>query len=134
MNQVPVMKGWKSYFLWEGLPFLMLFSMFGFISAINWDYEKKLFTPDNSGPAGSSSVHLGLILLAFAMGYALFASVLLFIVRIIIRITYPTLSSGWYMFVPLVLISVFFIFPSLFVIILGPATITIMDQMSEAPR
>jgi len=106
--------------------------MFGFISAVNWDYESKLFTPDNSASAPVSA-HVGLILLTFAMGEALFASVLLFVVRIIIRVTYPTLSSGWFMFVPLVLISVFFIFPSLFIIILGPAIIT-TEQMCAAPK
>lgn len=127
------MKGWKSYLLWEGLPFLILLSMFGFISAVNWDYESKLFTPDNSAP-DPTSVHLGLILLAFAMGEALVASVLLFVVRIIIRFTYPTLSSGWFMFVPLVLISIFFIFPSLFIIILGPAAITMTEQTRTVPK
>ena len=127
------MKGWKSYLLWEGLPFLMLLSLLGFISAVNWGYESKLFAPDNSA-SDPTSVHLGLILLAIAMGEALFASVLLFVVRIIIRFTYPTLSSGWYMFIPLVLISIFFIFPSLFIIILGPAAITMKEQMSQAPK
>jgi hypothetical protein len=133
MNQVPVMKGWKSYLLWEGLPFLMLLSMFGFISAVNWGYESKLFAPDNSA-SDPTSVHLGSFLLVFAMGEALFASLLLFAVRIIIRITYPTLSSGWFMFVPLVLISIFFIFPSLFIIILGPAAITMKEQMNQVPK
>jgi hypothetical protein len=38
------------------------------------------------------------------------------------------------MFVPLVLISIFFIFPSLFIVILGPAGITMMDQMAAAPK
>jgi hypothetical protein len=133
MNQVPVMIGWKSYLLWEGLPFLMLLSMFGFLSAVNWGYERIFFTPRNSAP-DPTSIHLGLILLACAVGEALIASVLLFVVRIIIRVTHPTLSSGWFMFVPLVLISIFFIFPSLFIVILGPAGITMMDQMNAPAR
>ena len=111
----------------------MLFSMLGFLSVVNWDYESKLFTPDNNAldPTG---VHLGLILFAGAIGEALFASVLLFVVRVIIRFTHPTLSTGWSMFVPLVLISIFFIFPSLFVVILGPAAITMMEQTREATK
>jgi hypothetical protein len=133
MNQLPVMKGWKSYLLWEGLPFLMLLAMFGFISVVNWGYESKLFTQDNSA-SDPTSAHLGSFLLLIAMGEALFASVLLFVVRIIIRVTYPTLSSGWFMFVPLVLISIFFIFPSLFIIILGPAAITMKEQMMTPPK
>ena len=41
-------KGWKSYLLWEGLPFLLPISVFGFISAINWGYESKLITPNKN--------------------------------------------------------------------------------------
>jgi len=133
MNQVPAMKGWKSYLLWEGIPFLILLFMFGFISVINWDYESKLITLDNSASEWTG-VHMGPLLLGIAMIHVCIASVLLFVVRIIIRITYPTLSSGWFMFVPLVLISIFFIFPSLFIIILGPAAITMQEQMRTMPK
>jgi hypothetical protein len=127
MNQVPVLKGWKSYLLWECLPLLMLLSTFGFISAVNWGYESKLLTPDN-GASDWSGVHMGLILLALAMGQVLVASFLLFIVRIVIRHVWPTSSSGWLMFIPLTLISIVLIFPSLFIIILGPAGITMIEQ------
>ena len=127
------MKGWKSYLLWEGIPFLILLFMFGFISVINWDYESKLITLDNSASEWTG-VHMGPLLLGIAMIHVCIASVLLFVVRIIIRITYPTLSSGWFMFVPLVLISIFFIFPSLFIIILGPAAITMQEQMRTMPK
>jgi hypothetical protein len=133
MNQVPALKGWKSYLLWEGLPFLMTLTVFGLISAVNWGYESKLVTPDHSA-ADWSHVHLGLILLAIAMGQALAASFLLFIVRVVIRLALPNPSSGWFMFVPLTLISIFLIFPSLFIIILGPAGITMIEQTNEAPR
>ena len=133
MNQVPVMKGWKSYLVWEGLPFLILLSVFGFISVINWGYESKLITLDNTASEWTG-VHMGPLLLGMAIFNGCIASVLLFVVRIIIRFTYPTLSSGWFMFVPLVLISILFIFPSLFIIILGPAAITMQEQMSTTPK
>jgi hypothetical protein len=129
MNQVPVMKGWKSYLLWEGIPFLMLLGVAGFISALNWGYESKLITPDN-GASDWYNAHLGLILLAIAMGQALVASFILFIVRI----TRPKSNSGWYMFVSLTVVAIFLIFPSLFIIIFGPAAITMTEQMRPAPR
>jgi hypothetical protein len=95
MNQLPVMKGWRSYILWEGLPFLILLFVFGFISTVNWEYESKPFTLNRS-TSDSTSVHLGLILLAFAMGEAIVASFLLFVVRIVIRMVWPNSSSGWF--------------------------------------
>jgi hypothetical protein len=38
------------------------------------------------------------------------------------------------MFVPLVLVSILFIFPGLFIIILGPAAITMQEQMLTTPK
>ena len=129
MNQTPEMKGWKSYLLWEGLPFLMTFSVFGFISAISWGYESKLVTPDPGAP-GWTSVYKGPIMLAIATGQVVTASFILFIVRI----THPRSGSGWYMFISLTIVAIFLIFPSLFIVILGPAGITMIEQMRDAPR
>jgi hypothetical protein len=124
MDQVPELKGWKSYLLWEGLPFLVILSMFGILLAINWDYESKLITPD-SGASDPVEAHLGLILLGIAMSQALIASVLLFIVRI----TRHKSKAGWYMFISLVLVFIFLVFPALFIVILAPAAITMEEQM-----
>jgi len=127
------MKGWKSYLLWEGIPFLLPLFVFIFISAINWGYESKLITPDNGAPDWTG-VHLGLILLTGAMVFALIASVLLFLVRIIaVHIASPNLSMT-FMFVSLIAITIWLIFPSLFIIILGPASITMMEQMRVVPK
>jgi hypothetical protein len=133
MNQALGMKGWKSYLLWEGIPFLLPLFVFIFISAINWGYESKLITPDNSA-TDWTGVHMGLIFLAMTMVFALIASILLFVVRIIaIRITRPNLSMT-FMFISLIAIAILFIFPGLFMIILGPASITMMEQMRVEPR
>ena len=127
------MKGWKSYLLWEGLPFLLPLFVFGLISAINWDYESKLITPDNSA-ADSIGVHMGLIFLAGSMGLAAMASALLFVVRIIaVHIAKPNARMA-FMFVSLIAVTILLIFPSLFTIILGPASITMMEQMRVAPK
>jgi len=133
MNETLNMKGWKSYLLWEGLPFLMLLFIFGFISAENWEYESKLITPDTGAPDWTD-VHLGLLLLALALGMALIASVLLFVVRIIAaRISRPDLSMG-FRFAALIVVTVLLIFPGLFIVILGPAATTMMEQTRVAPR
>jgi hypothetical protein len=127
------MKGWISYLLWEGIPFLLPLFVFGSISAVNWDFESKLITPDNSAPDWTG-VHMGQIFLAMATGMALAASILLFVVRIIaIRIANPNISMA-FTFVSLIVITIFLIFPGLFMIILGPAAITMTDQMRVAPK
>ena len=123
------MKGWPSYLLWEGLPFLLLLSLFGSISAVNWEYESKLIFLD-TGASDWSGVHLGQILLAFAVGLALVASFLLFLVRL----TQPKLNVGWYKLASLTLVVIFLIFPSLFIIILGLTSITMMEQMRATPK
>jgi hypothetical protein len=133
MNQALGIKGGKSYLLWEGIPFLLPLFVFGFISALNWDYESKLISPDN-GSSDWTGVHMGLIFLAMTMVFALIASVLLFLVRVIaVRIASPNLSMT-FTFVSLIAISILFIFPSLFMVILGPSNITMMEQMRAAPR
>ena len=129
MDQSPEMKGWKSYLLWEGLPFLMLLSVLGFISAVNWDYESKLITPRQGAPDWTG-VYMGPLLLAIAVGLATTASVILFIVRL----TRPRSGSFWYMSISLTLVAVQLIFPAMFMVILGPAGITMMEQMRDAKR
>ena len=124
-----VMKGWKSFLLWEGLPFLLPMFIFGLISVFNLNYESKLITLDKSA-ADWIGVHMGLIFLAFVTGGAAAASFILFIVRI----TQPKSNSGWYRLFSLILVSIFLIFPALFIIILGPAGITMMEQMREMPK
>jgi hypothetical protein len=126
------MKCWESYVLWEGLPFLVLLLFFGSISAINWDYERKLLTPDNSA-SGWADVNIGPIMLAIAAGLALVASILLFIVRQI-HGARPSSSLGWSVCIPFDIIAVFVTFASLCIVVLGPAGITMMEQMRAAPR
>ena len=133
MNQNLGMTDWKSYLFWEGLPFLLPFLVFGFISAINWGYESKLITPDFGAPEWTG-VYLGQILLGIAFLLALIASVLLFLVRVIAaRITKPELSVA-FRFLSLIAIAIMFIFPGLFIVILGPASITMIEQTRVAPR
>jgi len=114
---------WKRSLFWEGLPFLMLLGVFGALAAINWDYERKLLVPDPSAD-NWSSVHLGQIMLAIALAQALVGSVILLIVRLL----NPNVLSKTWLLVPLTLVFIFLVLPGLFVVIFGPAAITMVKQ------
>ena len=122
------MKAWKSSLLWASYPFLILLSVFGLIATVNWDYESKLIFLNNSSSEWHV-MHLGPILLAYAMGEALIASLLLFLVHFF----WPKSYTTWFM-VPLALITIFLIFPGLFIVILGPAAITMMEQTQSISK
>jgi hypothetical protein len=123
------MKGWKRSLVWEGLPLIMLVGVFGFIAAINWDYEAKLLTAD---PTGSkwTEIYLGPILLGIAVVLTLLASAILLTVRLVA----PQVTSSAWLLAPLTIVAILFIFPSLFIVILGPASITMIEQMRASPR
>ncbi|HUB66377.1 MAG TPA: hypothetical protein VL981_02690 [Candidatus Methylacidiphilales bacterium] len=116
------MKDWKSYLFWVALPLLLLLLVFGFMSAVNWGYEGKLLTLDASA-SDWTSVHLGPILLVMAMGMALIAGLILFAAWVF----WPQSHVNWFL-VPLTLVTILLIFPGLFMIMLGPAAITMMEQ------
>jgi hypothetical protein len=122
------MNGWKRSVFWEGLPLLIFLGAFGFLAIINWDYESKLLTPDNSA-SGSGEVYLGPILLATAAGMTVLASVILLVVRLLV----PRVISSTWKLLPLLLVTFFLIFPSLFIVLLGPADITMIEQMRKVP-
>jgi hypothetical protein len=128
MNQITEMKGWKSYVLWEGLPFLILIFLFALISTFNWGYESQLVFPVR-GP-GWVEIHLGLIMLSIAALQATLAAVILFVVRL----TRPKSGGQWYMFIALTLVAIFLIFPAAFIVVLGPAAITMKQQMNTDSR
>ena len=123
------MKGWQRSLFWEAIPILILFGVFGFLAVINWGYESKLLTIDASAPAWPES-HIGPILLAVAAGQIVLASFILLAVRLI----WPGITSGPWLLIPLTLVAIFLIFPSLFIVVLGPASITMIQQERVAPR
>ena len=122
------MNAWKSSLLWASYPLLLLFFVFGLIAAVNWDYESKLIFLDNSA-SNWNDVHLGPILLTGAMGLAVIASFLLFLVRFF----WPKSHITWFM-IPLTIITILLIFPGLFIIILGPSSITMIEQTRSASK
>jgi len=122
------MKIWQTALLWAAYPFLLLLGIFGVIALVNWGYESKLISLDNSA-SDWSSVHQGPILFALAMGMALIASLLLFLVRL----CWPKSQPNWFL-VPLTLITILLVFPGVFIVILGPAAVTMIEQTRSASK
>jgi hypothetical protein len=119
-------KASKSYLLWAAYPFALLLGIFGFIGVVNWSYERKLLALNNDS-GDWASAHMGPILLATAIGLAAIASLLLFLIRVF----WPRSQTNWFM-VPLTFITIILVFPSVFIIILGPAAITMVEQTQSA--
>jgi hypothetical protein len=119
---------WKSALLWASYPFLFLIFIFALISAVNWDYESKLIFPDYGAPDWPGQ-HLGLLMLAGAAGLAFIASILLFVYRFF----WPKAQAGWF-FAPMIVITILWVSPSLFIVILGPAAVTMIQQMRSVSR
>jgi hypothetical protein len=119
---------WLSYLLWEGLPFLMPMGLFAVVAAINWDYESKLLFLNKSSPDWIG-VHMGPLMLGTGLGFSLFGSVVLLVVRLAGGIP----KSDWARFIIVTLVALFCIFPSVFIVIFGPAQISIMESMQQVP-
>ena len=122
------MKTWQTAFFWALYPFVFLWFIFGLIAAVNWGYESKLVYVDNN-VSDWTKAHQGPILLAMAMGMALVASFLLFLVRL----CWPKSHPNWFL-VPLTFITILLIFPGLFIVILGPAAITMIQMTDSASK
>ena len=123
------MKSWMLCLFWEGIPFLLLFFILGSLALLNWDYENKLISLDN-GASDWTGAYMGPILLGSALGLATLASLLLFMARL----SHPKPGMSWALGIRLGFIAVFLIFPSLSVVVLGPAAITMMEQMRNLPK
>jgi hypothetical protein len=70
-------------------------------------------------------LHMGLVMLSFALALALYASLIL----LLSRVFQPKPNPGWFMVTSLAIVGIFLILPSLFIIVLGPATIQMMENM-----
>lgn len=124
---------WKSYLFWEALPVLILLFIVIFLGAINWDYEKKMLIPRAS--TDFVQAYLGPILLGIAAVSALFAGGLIFVVRLCTpdlarpdRRAILFLGTG-----PLWLLIAFIVLSMEALVVLGPAAITMQEQMSQMP-
>jgi hypothetical protein len=129
MEPRPGQSGWLSRLLWEGLPFLMPMGLFALLAVINWDYESKLLFLNKSG-SDWGAIDMGPLLLAGSLGISLFGSVILLVVRLAGGIP----KSAGARFSMLTLVAVFCIFPSLFIVLLGPAGISIVESTQQVPR
>jgi hypothetical protein len=88
----------------------------------------KLFSLDN-GASDWSGIHLGPIMLAYAMGMSSIASLFLFLIRFF----WPNSLQNWF-FLPVTFITLLLVFPSLFIVLLGPAEIQMKEYFRSEPK
>ena len=122
------MKPWKNALLWALYPFVVLLFVFGIIAAFNWAYESKLIFLDDDASDWAGR-YQGPILLLGAAILAAIAGFLLFLIRIF----WVKSQTSWFL-IPLTIITILLIFPGLFVIILGPSAITMIEQTRSVSK
>jgi len=121
------MKTWKSYLLWEAVPFVPLLSSLDFLVIYNWDYERRLFVP--SFTVG----YVGPILLLIAIVMTLTASGLLFLMRLF----WPAPDNRnrrlliWLLIVPKGLCVLALLLMMLFIVWIGPAAVVMLEQKTQ---
>jgi len=118
----------KPQLLWAAYPLAICVVVFGLIATVNWGYESKFFDI-RSNVTDWAGQHTGLIMLTMAIVMASVASLILLVAALF----WPKSRTGWFM-VPVTIATVLFVFPSLFVIILGPAAITMIEQTNSASK
>jgi hypothetical protein len=120
---------------WEAVPSLVSLFSFVLIGCINWDYEHKLLVSLTSARLSFSEANLGPILLLSALGMALIAGALLYVLRVLAsRLFGPRRAWGyWIPTVAVILLVTVFTVASNAIVILGPAAITMSEQMRTVP-
>jgi hypothetical protein len=125
---------WKSYLAWEAVPILQLLFFFALIASINWPYESKLLIPRVA--ANFVDSYLGPILLALAVAFAVFASSLLFALRLLgSQLSGP--QRKLYLWIPAAFLGLgtwLLIVGSASTVLLGPAAMTMRDRMTHVPN
>lgn len=117
----------KPHLLWAAYPLGIPALIFGFIAAVNWGYESKLLAL-RTDVSGWTEQYVGPILLVIAIIMALIGSLIL----LAMGAFWPKSRTGWFL-VPVTVVTILLVFPSLFIIILGPAGITMIEQTNSSP-
>jgi len=111
------------------LPVWLPAGFFALISAINFDYERKFFEPATVN--GLADALLGLKLLSVAAVASIASSVFLFVMRRNFQGRHSRSNAviGWlYIILPGV-VSFVLCLAAIFIVVLGPAAITMLQQM-----
>ena len=125
------MKRWISYLLWEAMPLLLLLLSFGFISAINWNYEQRLIFPRDV--PDKVDAYMGPFLFLLAVGMALMASGILWLTRIFWPVTEQRNRQliVWLVTVPNCLFVLLLLAMLLSIVWLGPTALVMVEQQSR---
>ncbi len=118
----------KLQFFWAGYPLAISLLVFGLIATVNWGYESKFFDT-RSDATDWTSQHTGLMMLIMAIVMASIASLILLVAAVF----WPKSRTGWFL-VPVTIVTILFVLPSLFLIILGPAAITMIEQTNSVSK
>jgi len=116
MNQIV-----RSIF-WSSLPLIFLAAWFILVAVLNWDYQVKFFEPVLIG--GHSDPWLGPILLATAIGFGIVSCAFVFLA---LR---QKVAKKWVWFSLSILVSTLLFLMALALLLLGPAAITMKEQMA----
>ena len=117
----------KYFFLWAVYPIAIFLLTVAFLAAINWGYESKLFTARADATEWNERF-MGPILFAIGFGRALTGSAILFILGCF----WPKSKPSWFI-IPVTLVTILLVLPSLFIAYLGPAGMTMIEQTNSAP-
>ena len=123
MNQLAERRVYPSVL--DGVPFALVTGLFLLIAAVNWDYAAKFF--QLSGTDGEST-YLGPVLFLVGLAFALISCVFLFLFRIS-RADGAQVRMGGNALVCLACLVMALAF-----IVLGPAAMTMREQMDEVPN
>jgi len=107
--------------LWSCAPLFFLASWFIIVALINWDYQAKFFEPALIG--AQFNAWIGPILLATAIAFGIASSVFAFLA---LR---QKAAKKWLSLTLSIFVSLLFFLMSLAFLLLGPAAITMMEQM-----
>ncbi len=116
----------KSFLLWEALPLWIGSLLFLFLAVINWPYMSRLMMRSNHPDVGLT----GPMLLGIALFIMLIAGGVLFLHRSMcshVQTMAPLLKSA--LGTLILALALVILFVGLFVIVLGPAAVTMTEQM-----
>ena len=105
-------------------PFALVTGAFLLIAAFNWEYAFKFFQPSGTGREG---VYVGPVLFLIGLAFALASSGFLYLFRI------SWADRAWIGICGSALVCVACLLMALAFIILGPAAITMREQMDDVP-
>jgi hypothetical protein len=117
---------------WDGFPFALVTGLFLLLAILNWDYANKFFQPL---PGHSDDqYYLGPLLFLVAFLFAFASSVFLYLLRRVCSQTGGPSGWDWVQVIGNGALFVVCLLLALAFILMGPAAITMREQMATVPN